>query len=194
MSHVLQILDTVSAAEPISQQLAIEELYRQYRAPLLRYLQQLCGAPEQAEELVQETFIKAYTGLLTFRGECSVATWLFRIARNLYLNSLRRPSATRIDTDELLAIPDASSYGDPVQRAVAGERRDLIGLALAQLPEQQRSVLLLRDAEGLAYIEIADVLGISLAAVKVTLFRARNTFRQAYRELDNQGDTDDGQL
>ncbi len=81
-----------------------------------------------------------------------------------------------------------------MQQAAAGERRDLIGLALAQLPEQQRSVLLLRDAEGLAYIEIADVLGISLAAVKVTLFRARNTFRQVYRELDNEGDTDDGQL
>jgi RNA polymerase sigma-70 factor, ECF subfamily len=194
MGHLLQALDSIPAAEPLGEQLAIEELYRQYREPLLRYLQRLCGSPEQAEELVQETFIKAYTGLLAFRGECSVATWLFRIARNLYLNSLRRPSPARIDTDELLAIPDGGSYGDPEQQIVAGERRDRIGMALAHLPEQQRSVLLLRDAEGLAYIEIADVLGISLAAVKVSLFRARNAFRQAYRALDDQGEPDDDQL
>jgi RNA polymerase sigma-70 factor (ECF subfamily) len=194
MGHLLQTLDSIPAAGPLSEQLAIEELYRLYREPLLRYLQRLCGSPEQAEELAQETFIKAYTGLLAFRGECSVATWLFRIARNLYLNSLRRPSPARIDTDELLAIPDSGSYGDPEQQIAAGERRDRIGMALAQLPEQQRSVLLLRDAEGLAYIEIADVLGISLAAVKVSLFRARNAFRQAYRALDDQGESYDGQL
>jgi RNA polymerase sigma-70 factor, ECF subfamily len=194
MNPMLQALDAAPRAEPIGDQLTIEEIYRQYREPLLRYLQRLCGSPEQAEELAQETFINAYTGLLAFRGQCSVATWLFRIARNLYLNSLRHPSSTRIDTDELLAIPDSRSYGDPVQQVVAGERRDRIGLALAQLPEQQRSVLLLRDAEGLAYIEIADVLGISLAAVKVTLFRARNAFRQAYRALEDEEGASDGEL
>jgi RNA polymerase sigma-70 factor (ECF subfamily) len=149
-----------------------------------RYLYRLCGSTDQAEELTQEAFIRAYTGLLTFRGKCSVATWLFRIARNTYLNSLRRPSPTRIDTDELLAIPDQGSANDPVRQYAAVEQRGLIALALAQLPEQQRSVLLLRDAEGLAYVEIADVLGISLAAVKVNLFRARNAFRAAYAAFE----------
>jgi RNA polymerase sigma-70 factor (ECF subfamily) len=171
MSYPFQALDVAPNARTAREQLSLEELYRLYREPVRRYLCQLCGADDQAEELTQETFIKAYTGLLAFRGECSVATWLFRIARNLYLNSLRRPDPARIDA--------------------AGEQRDLIGRALGQLPEQQRSVLLLRDAEGLAYIEIADVLGISLAAVKVNLFRARNAFRQAYRALDDQGDDHD---
>ena len=191
MSYPFQALDLAPNAEIARQQASREELYRVYREPVRRYLCQLCGADEQAEELTQETFIKAYTGLLTFRGDCSVATWLFRIARNLYLNSLRRPDPARIDTDELLAIPDSAGHGDPVEHYAAGERRDRIGQALAQLPEQQRSILLLRDAEGLAYIEIADVLGISLAAVKVNLFRARHAFRQAYRALDDQGDHDD---
>lgn len=190
MSQPFQALDIAPSAQTAGQRESLEELYRLYREPVRRYLWQLCGADDQAEELTQETFIKAYAGLLMFRGECSVATWLFRIARNLYLNSLRRPSPTRIDTDELLAIPDSGGQGDPVERYAAGERRDRISHALAQLPEQQRSVLLLRDAEGLAYIEIADVLGISLAAVKVTLFRARNAFRQAYRALD-EGDYDE---
>jgi RNA polymerase sigma-70 factor, ECF subfamily len=117
-----------------------------------------------------------------------VATWLFRIARNLYLKSLRQPSPTRIDTDELLAIPDRATNGDPVRRYAASEQRDLIALALAQLLEKQRSILLLRDAEGLAYDEIARVLGISLAAVKVNLFRARAAFRAAYAALDTRED------
>lgn len=168
----------------------IEDLYLRYRAPVYQFLYRMCGSADLSEELAQETFIKACTGLLTFRGDCSVATWLFRIARNVYIDSLRRPSPARIDTDELLAIPDSGSYGDPVRSYAASEQHDRIALALAQLPERQRSLLLLRDSEGLAYIEIADVLGMSVAAVKVNLFRARRAFRDAYRAFDpDQGDT-----
>jgi RNA polymerase sigma-70 factor (ECF subfamily) len=165
-------------------QLSLDALYRRYQGPVQRYLQQLCGSADQAEELSQETFANACAGLLSFRGDCSVATWLFRIARNAYLNSLRRPAPARIDTDELLAIPDAGAYGDPARSYAAREQRDIIGLALAQLPERQRSLLLLRDAEGLSYAEIADILGLSLAAVKVNLFRARHAFRAAYGALE----------
>ncbi len=188
MGLLLHCFSIAAAAERADEPPDIEALYRQYREPLLRYLQRLCGSPELAEELVQDTFVKAYVGLVAFRGDCSVATWLFRIARNLYLNSLRRPSAVRVDTDVLTAIPDGRNAGDPVRQAAANEQRDRIGLALAQLPERYRSVLLLRDAEGLSYIEIADVLGMSLAAVKVSLFRARNAFRSAFRELEGADD------
>jgi len=184
MSHPSHGLGLVLNAGTLRESPSLEELYQQYRDPLHRYLHRLCGSIDQAEELTQETFVRAYTGLLTFRGDCSVATWLFRIARNTYLNSLRRPSPTRIDTDELLALPDVADTHDPVQQYALVEQRGLIALALAQLPEQQRSVLLLRDAEGLAYIEIADVLGISLSAVKVSLFRARNSFRAAYAAFE----------
>ena len=163
---------------------ALDELYRRYRGPVLNYLYQLSGSADTAEELGQETFIKACAGLASFRGDSSLATWLFRIARNTYLDSLRRPSPTRIDTDELLAIPDHTSYADPARSYAAAEQRGLIGLALAQLPERQRTILLLRDDEGLAYAEIADVLAISLAAVKINLFRARAAFRAAYAALD----------
>lgn len=158
----------------------LEELYHRYRGPVQSYLYRLCGSADLAEELTQETFLRACAGLLSFRGECSVATWLFRIARNAYLNSLRRPAPTRIDTDELLAIPDGGYAGDPVGQYAAAEQRTLIGMALAQLPERQRSILLLRDSEGLSYAEIADVLDLSLAAVKTNLFRARVAFRAAY--------------
>jgi len=177
--------EPLAAAHESGGSLALEELYRQYRGAGQRYLYQLCGSAELSEELTQETFIKALTGLLTFRGECSVATWLFRIARNVYINSLRRPDPQRVDTDEFLGIPDSAADSDPVRRYAASEQRDMIGLALAQLPEKQRSILLLRDSQGLAYAEIAEVLGISLAAVKVNLFRARSAFRLAYSALND---------
>jgi RNA polymerase sigma-70 factor (ECF subfamily) len=183
MSNPPALIGTARDAQ-IGDPLSLEELYRRYRGPVQQYLYRLCGSADQAEELAQETFIKACAGLLTFRGDCSVATWLFRIARNVYLDSLRRPNPARIDTDELLAIPDSGSYGDPARRYAASEERDLIALALAQLPEKQRTILLLRDVEELAYVEIADVLNISLAAVKVNLLRARKAFRAAYAAFD----------
>jgi RNA polymerase sigma-70 factor (ECF subfamily) len=170
----------------------LEAIYGRYRLPVLNYLFQLAGSPELAEELAQETFIKAGAALPSFRGDCSLATWLFRIARNTYLDTLRRPSTTRIDTDELIAIPDAAAERDPARSYAVAEQRNLVRLALAQLPERQRTILLLRDDEGLAYAEIADVLAISLAAVKVNLFRARAAFRAAYAALDaNEGARND---
>lgn len=179
-----RLLTATASDSHFQDRLSLEEVYQRYRGPVQQYLYRLCGSADLSEELAQETFIKACTGLLSFRGDCSVATWLFRIARNAYLDSLRRPNPARIDTDELLAIPDSGSYGNPAQRYAASEERDLIALALAQLPEKQRTILLLRDAEELAYAEIADVLEISMAAVKINLFRARKAFRVAYAAFD----------
>ena len=186
MSQLLLLANSGADDNAEREPYSLEILYQRYRRPVQYYLYQLCGSADQAEELTQETFVRAYAGLLAFRGDCSVATWLFRIARNLYLKSLRDRSPPRIDTDELLAIPDGAADADPVRRYAASEQRELIALALAQLPEKHRSILLLRDAEGLAYDEIARVLGISLAAVKVNLFRARAAFRAAYAAFDTR--------
>jgi RNA polymerase sigma-70 factor (ECF subfamily) len=185
MSEPLDLLGGVSERGLVRDLRSLDELYHRYRGPITHYLYQLCGSADQAEELTQVTFVKACAGLLSFRGDCSVSTWLFRIARNAYLDSLRRPNPARIDTDELLAIPDRAAYGDPARSYAAAEQRSLIGMALAQLPERHRTILLLRDSEGLAYAEIADVLGVSLAAVKVNLFRARAAFRAAYTALNH---------
>src|SRR5687768_14158319 len=99
MSPPLHMLALAPDAGALHQTPSLEELYQLYREPMRCYLYRLCGSADLAEELTQEAFVRAYTGLITFRGNCSVATWLFRIARNVYLNSLRRPSPTRIDTD-----------------------------------------------------------------------------------------------
>jgi RNA polymerase sigma-70 factor (ECF subfamily) len=181
----------VRGAADRTAELEIESLYRDYRLRVQQYLYRMSGSPEEAEELTQETFIRALGSLFSFRGECSIATWLFRIARNVYLNDRRRRTSARLQTDELLALPDDGNYGDPAGRYAQTEARNAIALALGELPEKQRTVLLSRDAEGLAYAEIADVLGISLAAVKVNLFRARTAFRSIYRDSSHyEGDYD----
>lgn len=167
-----------------AQSWTLDMAYQHYRTPIERYLTRLCGSADLAEELAQETFLRAVVGWVTFRGDCSVATWLFRIARNTYLSHLRRPRPTRIDTDEFLSIPDATAQHDPVRQHDSGVKRGMIQLALGQLPEKQRSILLLRDDEGLTYAEIAEVLDISMAAVKVNLFRARHAFRAAYQAFE----------
>lgn len=174
---------TIAGARSGAPDLSLDDLYRRYRGPVQSYLYRLCGSSDLAEELTQETFANACAGLLSFRGDSSVATWLFSIARNAYLNSLRRPHPQRIKTDQLLSIPDQAVAGDPARSFAASEQRNLIAIALGQLPEKQRSILLLRDSEGLSYAEIADVLAISMAAVKVNLFRARHAFRAAYAAL-----------
>jgi RNA polymerase sigma-70 factor (ECF subfamily) len=183
MAQALELKQHYAQADLLSELRSLEGLYRHYYDAVFNYLLQMSGSRELAEELSQETFIKAGAALINFRGDCTPSTWLFRIARNSYIDYVRRPSASRIKTDQLLALPDEGHYGDPVRQYAASEQRSLIGIALGQLPEKLRTILLLRDAEGLAYAEIADVLNISLSAVKINLFRARNAFRAAYETL-----------
>ena len=176
------------AAIPVpATSITLDEVYRQYRGPIQHYLLRLTGSADQAEELAQETFIRACASIMSFRGDCSVATWLFRIARNTYLTSLRRSPTTQVGTSEFLALPDKRGHNDPSSQYDRAEQRDAIRIALLELPEKQRTILLLRDDEGLSYAEIADVLAISLSAVKVNLFRARHAFREIYTSAA-QGD------
>lgn len=159
-----------------------EELYRLYHRMIFLYLLRLSGSVETAEELLQETFYQAIRGAATYRGEASPATWLCTIARNLFLNQVARQSRERerrqvADLDGLMDLqpgPESSLDRHDQQRRIAA--------VLALLPAQQRVALLLRDADGLAYQEIADLLGLSVANVKVTIHRARIRFRTLYSE------------
>jgi RNA polymerase sigma-70 factor (ECF subfamily) len=148
----------------------------------------MCGDPLLADELAQETMVRAATKLLLFRGDSAFSTWLFRIARNTYLSWAERQRDVKIDTEELHALPDQRADGDPEAYVLNIEQRVTIRRALTMLPERQRTILLLRDLEGFSYAEIALVLEMSLAAVKVNLHRARLRFRDVYIMIEGGGE------
>ena len=126
----------------------LEELYRRYRMDLYRYLCFLTHDPVQAEDLLSETFVRVIKRLPTFRGECEVKTWLFGIARNIWLESLRRRH---------------QSVSQKLRRVQA---------LLQQKDERTRSVVYLR-AQGYSYQEIAQKLQITEASARVVEHRTR---------------------
>src|SRR3712207_1613380 len=118
---------------------SLEQLYEEYKPAVTRYLQGMCGDATLADELAQETFVRAATKLLLFRGDSSFSTWLFRIARNTYLGWVERQRDAQIDTEEFQALPDQSADGNPEAQLLSAEQRTAIQRTLAMLPERQRS-------------------------------------------------------
>jgi len=167
---------------------AFEQLYAEFQPAIRNYLLGMCSDIGLAEELTQEVFVRAATSLLLFRGESSVSTWLFRIARNTYLSWAERQRDAEIDTEEFCALPDQRPHGNPEIMLLQTEQRTTIRRALAMLPERQRTMLLLRDLQGFSYAEIAVVLNLSLATVKVNIHRARLRFREIYDQLEGVDD------
>ncbi len=161
-----------------------EQLYDAYKPAITRYLVGMCSDVVLAEELTQEVFVRAAANLLLFRGDSTVSTWLYRIARNTYLSWAARQRDAEIDTEEFYALPDRGHDSNPEAQLLQAEQRAAIRRAMAMLPERQRTMLLLRDLQELSYAEIAVVLDMSLAAVKVNLHRARLSFRQIYDKLE----------
>ncbi len=154
---------------------SIAGLFDQYAGAVYGYLLRLSGDPACADELTSETFLRAMLALDGFRGDASVKTWLLRIARNLYLNWAKKEKrTTSLDAllEQGLAFTTNPSRS-PESLVLESERGQAIERALLALNESDRSILLLASQEKLSYREIGQVLEISVAAVKVRVFRAR---------------------
>lgn len=127
-----------------------------------------------AEDLCQETFYKAFRSLQTFREiEASFSTWLYTIARNTVLSELRKQRATNISLEDSGYVPKAPIEGTPENSVLRNEKVGLVREAINNLPEKQRSALILREYDQLDYQEIANILGQTVSSVKSLLFRAR---------------------
>jgi len=127
-----------------------------------------------AEDLCSETFYKAYRSLHSFReGDASFSTWLYTIARNTVLSELRKQKTGNISLDESGYVPVAPPESVPEQHLLRNERMSLVREAINNLPEKQRSALILREYDQLDYQEIASILGQTVSSVKSLLFRAR---------------------
>jgi RNA polymerase sigma factor (sigma-70 family) len=149
---------------------AFEVIVSRYQARLLGFCRQMLGCTEDAEDVLQEVFVNAYRALLADKKEIKLRPWLYRIARNRCLNHLRRPTADGQDSMDGHAISEAASTHERVQNRE--EFRQLLS-DVSKLPETQRTALLLREMDALAYEEIAQAMETTVPSVKSLLVRAR---------------------
>jgi RNA polymerase sigma-70 factor, ECF subfamily len=148
----------------------------QHAAAVFRFAKSIAADTAAAEDALQETFLAAWRGAGTYRGEGSVRGWLFAIARN----AVRRQYRHRVDepdtVETLSELGEAAGWGSdetPETAALQNEQRAIFERALAGLRASDREILLLRDLEGLNGEETAAILGITLASMKTRLHRAR---------------------
>jgi len=145
---------------------AAAELVRRHAQPLARFLASAGAQELHLEDLVQDTFVRAFRAVNRFRGQCRFRTWLLTIGGNVLRDSVRRAKRERVvsleDREDL-----QSAGGDPHEHAVATETEARLGEAIAALPRMQREVFLLRAQQGLEYEEIAAALETSTGAARV---------------------------
>jgi RNA polymerase sigma-70 factor (ECF subfamily) len=156
----------------------VETLFRQYHAPLVRYLTRRLGDRDWAEEVAQETFVRA----LRQSNLSNERAWVFAVATNLVRDDARKDARRRRHLELLSAEAKAESGDEPPDELVRSEERALARKALEALSEKDREALLMKE-EGLDYHEIAEALELSVASVGTTLSRARRRLVEAYEAL-----------
>jgi RNA polymerase sigma-70 factor (ECF subfamily) len=170
---------------------AFGQLVDQHQGAVFNIAYRMLGNREEAKDVAQEAFWRAYRGLSGFDLDRPLAPWLYRIVTNLSLNRLRRyppptvsidaPPPGRTDDAEPLPVPDPSA--GPPEHLLQAEVQAQIRQALLALPPADRAVIELRHFQGLSYDEIAAAMGASLSSVKSRLFRARRKLRSPLAAL-----------
>lgn len=151
---------------------AFPELVRRHQTAIYRFLLRMLGSHEDALELSQDTFIKAWQALPQWQPEAQFRTWLFRIASNTALDALRRRKLVEfVPLEESFDAPDSGP--DPERQAQATQEVRQLAASLQKLAPEHRQVLLLREVEEMSYEEIGHVLALSEGTVKSRLARAR---------------------
>jgi RNA polymerase sigma-70 factor (ECF subfamily) len=165
---------------------ALDELIRATYADVYALCRRMLADPDEAADATQEVFVRVMRSVIGFRGDAAFGTWLHRVTVNVCLTMLRKRSKARaagmVAGGTPFALPgdDAELVSADQSPADAAETADLVGrseAALAQLPEDARAVVVLRDIEGLSTKEVADLLGVTENVVKVRLHRAHARLR-----------------
>ena len=144
----------------------LEPLLRRYASPLLTYIQRMMGNRHLAEEIFQEVFFVVWQKRRQYKFPKRFRAWLYTIAANRCRQDLRRPTFVTTTMEPDWETADSGSWSAPVDSAIATEQATLVNHAVAQLPAQQRTVVVLRVWNGLSYAEIADVIGKSEATAR----------------------------
>jgi RNA polymerase sigma-70 factor (ECF subfamily) len=159
---------------------AFHQIVERFQRPVFSLIARMVGDPATAEDLAQETFLKAFRRLATYDPERRFSSWLFKIAHNTTLDHLRRrgPQTVTLEPEDeegggLAAVLADDSLRSPETAAQRGDLAAALGAAVGALRPEYREIVLLRYQEGLAYQEIAEVAGLPLGTVKTHLHRAR---------------------
>jgi RNA polymerase sigma-70 factor (ECF subfamily) len=163
---------------------ALDALLERHEAKLYRFARRLCRRREDAEDVLQESLLAAARALPRFRGDSSIGTWLYTIARSFCIKKRRKsvfaPAEVSLDTEASVAAGGVADPSRGPDEALEASRLEAaLEREIARLDRPYREVLLLRDVEGLSSAEVARVTGLSVAAVKTRLHRARARLREA---------------
>lgn len=157
-----------------------ESLLRSYRGTIYSFIRRKGFSPEEADDLTQETLIRAYSHLAGFRGACLDA-WLYRIAANVAVDHIRKRRVTTVPLDSVALMDDGEE--DALGRLARAARRERVLAIIAQLPECHQRILQLRYYEDRSLTEIADLMHCSPMAAKLRVFRAVTALRKRCRNL-----------
>ncbi len=168
-------------------------LVSKYQRKLMRLVSRLVRDQAEAEDVVQEAFIKAYRALPQFRGDSAFYTWLYRIGINTAKNYLvtqgrRMPTSTDSDIQEAETFDDGEQLRDintPESMLATKQIAETVNIAMEALPEELRVAITLREIEGLSYDEIALAMGCPIGTVRSRIFRAREAIAEKLRPLLN---------
>jgi RNA polymerase sigma-70 factor (ECF subfamily) len=152
----------------------VEQIVRRYQQPVIRLIARIVGDPAQAEDLAQDTFIKAFRNLAAFDPTRRLSSWLFRIAHNTAIDAVRRARPAVVPLDALppdgAGVPAAPTGADPVEQAALG---GALTLALARVRPEYRAAITLRYEEDLSFEAIGQILNIPTATARSHVHRAR---------------------
>ena len=176
---------------------AFEVLLYRYEGPLITFCYAFMKNRDSAEDLAQETFLRVYKSAGRYQPVAKFSTWLYKIAANLCINELKKGKLRQTLSLDDPAGPDPEGTKIIERIAIAGdlpltavERREahsMIGRAIDHLPDDQRTTLIMVEYHGMTYQEIAEILGVTVSAVKMRVKRARENLRQSLKILSHEG-------
>ena len=166
---------------------SFEKLYEKYRTTVYRFVYQMIHRQDEAEDITQEAFVRAFQNLHRFREQAKFTTWIMRIAMNLCTDKVRMSQRrSALEQQEAAGALDWMTVGkvvDPLHEIESDRRAELVRNAVLTLPDHHRNVLVMRDFEDMEYADIAEVLKTSVGGAKLRVLRARRALRDKLAPL-----------
>ena len=160
---------------------AFGEIVRRYQDLLYRHAERMSGGADDAEDIVQTALIKAHRSLAGCRNPGRVGAWLFRITANVCKDHLKGRRRSRLSLDDVPSLE--AEFGDPGDALDRKGIRTRIDLALRRLPLEHREAFVMKHVEGLSYQEMGELLGVSVPALKMRVYRARDGLQELLEDL-----------